>query len=75
MIKKRVKVILVWTYFGIIPYLVFLSYYIAKAGNLDYWESYTLILVLLGYLLLHYYMVTQFVEVINNEQVGQGSGL
>jgi hypothetical protein len=77
--KQRIKEILVWTYMGAIPLFPFLSYYVAKAGILDYMERFILILVLLCHMLLNHLMIIQFIKVITSgefrEWVGQGSGL
>jgi hypothetical protein len=67
MSKEKLKEVLVWTYMGAIPLLPFIAYYIAKSGVLDYWEKFTLMLVLLAHMLLHNYMIIQFIKVINNE--------
>jgi hypothetical protein len=66
----RLKEITVWIYMGILPFFIFLAYYIGKGGNLDYWEKTIVMLVLLAHMLLHNYMIIQFIKVINNEQVG-----
>jgi hypothetical protein len=55
---------LICLYMVAIPLFPFISYYIAKARDLGLYELISLLLLLCGYILLHTWLVIQFVKII-----------